>query len=259
MREAFLFPTVLAHRGAHDDVPENTLRAFQAALDAKVKWLEFDVMLSQDDVPIIFHDDSLAAMTDGDGLVAEHSFAALQQLTLKQRTWDSTFCAGHGDKIPSLAETLAFIKTTDLAFNLEIKVNQRGTQATCQRILAVLTACEHFSQLVANHHVSISSFSRPVIEFFAKHAPTIPLAYLIDEPEHDALQFAQNQRCVSVNFWSQMPDAATFLENALAVNMPTLCFTVNSLHEAHAWLARGVKGFFTNNAACYYLAARDAR
>ena len=259
MKNNYPLPKVLAHRGAHANAPENTLRAFEAARTAGIKWLEFDVMLTKDGIPIVFHDDHLEELTDGCGLVADHTLAQLKQLTVKRRADDqkSADICQTEDKIPTLAECLAYFKNTELAFNLEIKANKLGDELTCERVLAVLNTCAHFARLVQQHQVSISSFSRDVIAFFAKYAPNIPRAYLIDEHHHDAITFADLYHCVSVNFCSQMPKAIEFLEHALAANMPTLCFTVNSLHEAQDWLARGVKGFFTNNVDCYHLAQTE--
>ena len=46
---------VIAHRGDHTIHPENTLPAFQAALDANAFGIEFDVRLTADLVPVVFH------------------------------------------------------------------------------------------------------------------------------------------------------------------------------------------------------------
>ena len=52
-------PIVIAHRGYAARYPENTLIALQAAVDAGAEWLEFDVQLSADHVPVLLHDTSL--------------------------------------------------------------------------------------------------------------------------------------------------------------------------------------------------------
>jgi glycerophosphoryl diester phosphodiesterase len=67
---------VQGHRGARGLKPENTLPAFEAALDLHVTTLECDLHLTKDDVPVVFHDDALDAR-----LVRPISGAAVTALT----------------------------------------------------------------------------------------------------------------------------------------------------------------------------------
>ena len=56
-------PLVMGHRGALAHAPENTLASLARAADEGADWVEFDVMLTVDDVPVLFHDDKLARTT----------------------------------------------------------------------------------------------------------------------------------------------------------------------------------------------------
>ena len=51
--------SIFAHRGGSIEAPENTLEAFQYALDLGCEYIETDVQLSKDGIPYIFHDDNL--------------------------------------------------------------------------------------------------------------------------------------------------------------------------------------------------------
>ena len=55
-------PLVIAHRGARDQAPENTLSAFRLALDHGADGIELDVQLSADGIPILFHDRTLGKL-----------------------------------------------------------------------------------------------------------------------------------------------------------------------------------------------------
>ena len=49
-------PLIIAHRGASALAPENTFAAFQKAIEDGAEGIEFDVRLSKDGVPVVFHD-----------------------------------------------------------------------------------------------------------------------------------------------------------------------------------------------------------
>ena len=70
---------VIAHRGFSGQAPENTLAAFQAAIDAGSDMIELDVHLTRDSEVVVIHDDTLERTTNGKGNVAEKSLAELMR------------------------------------------------------------------------------------------------------------------------------------------------------------------------------------
>jgi glycerophosphoryl diester phosphodiesterase len=91
---------VVAHRGASAVEAENTLAAFERAIEAGADVIEFDVRLSADGHPVVHHDPDVGRTTDGRGLVREMTLAELKRLRIP---------ASHGDaaEIPTLPEALA--------------------------------------------------------------------------------------------------------------------------------------------------------
>ena len=76
-----------AHRGLHDnasDAPENSLKAIENAVEAGYG-IEFDVQLSKDGVPVVFHDASLKRICGIDGKVWEYTLEELQQMKLARK------------------------------------------------------------------------------------------------------------------------------------------------------------------------------
>ena len=71
---------VVAHRGASADRPENTLEAFELALDQGADALEMDVQVSADGVPIVIHDPTTGRIGDMDALVEDSGVAVLQEI-----------------------------------------------------------------------------------------------------------------------------------------------------------------------------------
>jgi glycerophosphoryl diester phosphodiesterase len=71
---------VVGHRGNRAFAPENTLESFREAVALGVDAVEFDLRLSLDGAPVVFHDPTLERTTDGSGAVALHTVAQLRRL-----------------------------------------------------------------------------------------------------------------------------------------------------------------------------------
>jgi len=86
-------PKIYAHRGASEHAPENTMAAFQLAMDQHADGIELDAMLSGDGHVVVIHDDTVDRTTNGSGRVREMSIELIQSLD-----------AGSGERIPTLVE-----------------------------------------------------------------------------------------------------------------------------------------------------------
>jgi glycerophosphoryl diester phosphodiesterase len=80
MADAPARPLVIAHRGASADAPENTIAAFELALEQGADGIELDVHLSADEHPVVIHDFTLERTTDGAGPVSGHRVRELKRL-----------------------------------------------------------------------------------------------------------------------------------------------------------------------------------
>ncbi|MBS4219138.1 glycerophosphodiester phosphodiesterase [Bacillus sp. FJAT-49711] len=107
---------VAAHRGFSSNYPENTLLAFQKAVDIGVDMIEFDLRLSKDNEVVIIHDQTVDRTTNGSGKVQDFTLRELKELD-----------AGDGQRIPTLKEFCKMLQPySELLFNIEIK---RGSKA----------------------------------------------------------------------------------------------------------------------------------
>jgi glycerophosphoryl diester phosphodiesterase len=107
------WPIVVAHRGASAAFPENTLQAFDGAVAAGADFVELDVRLTADGVPVIMHDLEVGSTTDGEGF--------LHTLTLAQvRTLDASGGSEHRAAVPTLEEALILLAGR-AGVNIEIK------------------------------------------------------------------------------------------------------------------------------------------
>ncbi len=106
----------IAHRGASVAAPPNTLAAFEKAAELGAHGVELDIHLSADSVPVVIHDFTVDATTDGTGRVAEMTLAQLKQLDAG--SWfDPAFA---GERIPTLEEVLEAVGSR-LLLNIELK------------------------------------------------------------------------------------------------------------------------------------------
>lgn len=106
---------IVAHRGVHDELPENTIASFQQAVDLGVDAIELDVRLTRDGVPVVYHYFDLDEVTNGSGPIFAHTFE--QTWPLKTRDPDGNI-SPFG--IPSLEEVLAAFASR-IGLEIELK------------------------------------------------------------------------------------------------------------------------------------------
>lgn len=100
MLESLSQPVIFAHRGASAHAPENTLAAFEMAIEHGADAIEFDVKLSADGQAVVIHDSTVDRTTGGHGRVRDLSLAHLRSLDAGS-FFDERF---HAEKIPMLEE-----------------------------------------------------------------------------------------------------------------------------------------------------------
>ena len=99
---------IIAHRGASTVAPENTLVAFEKAIELGADYIELDLRLSADDSLMVIHDETLDRTTSGAGKVEDHSYAQLKELSAGyEAQFGSSFLSA---KIPTLLEVLQFAR-----------------------------------------------------------------------------------------------------------------------------------------------------
>jgi glycerophosphoryl diester phosphodiesterase len=107
---------IFAHRGASLEAPENTLPAFELALQQGCRAIELDVQLTRDEQLVVCHDERVDRTTDGTGLIIDQTLASL-----KHRDAGSWFSMDfHETRLPTLEEVFA-VCHRDVLINVEIK------------------------------------------------------------------------------------------------------------------------------------------
>ncbi|HVY53059.1 MAG TPA: glycerophosphodiester phosphodiesterase family protein [Gammaproteobacteria bacterium] len=231
-------PPVIAHRGASAYAPENTMAAFQKAKELGARWVEFDVMLTACDEPVIIHDTTLDRTTNAKGEVNKFTNNVLQ--TLDAGSWfGSQFT---GEKIPTLKQLLSFLSENSMSPNIEIKAVVGQEKAAVSNVLEV----------VANHWPAylepplFSSFSMDILREIRKHSASARLGCLIDSL--DAMLWVELDG--ELNFTSFNLNH-TILSHQLVFDLktlekPILAYTVNDPQRAKELFSWGVDAVFTD-------------
>ena len=131
---------LVAHRGNAIEFPENTLPAFSSALDLGVRFIELDVQLSKDGVPVVLHDHLLARTTGLPGSVFDHEAAELCRMeAAEQQRFGDRY---RGVRLPLLRDVLALLKGhPEITLFIELKresLRQFGHDHVVSQVLEVI-------------------------------------------------------------------------------------------------------------------------
>jgi len=158
----------IAHRGASAYEPENTLRAFDRAIEMDATMLELDVHLSQDGYPVVIHDADLSRTAGGAGRIVD--------MTLDQI---KGFDVGQGERVPTLSEVIELVRG-----RAELYIELKG-QRTPEAVVKTLQATGFADQVI------VGSFYPWLPQRVKFLAPTIRTSVLIrgDDRQKDFVEW----------------------------------------------------------------------
>lgn len=144
-----------AHRGLFNndsDAPENSLNAMRKAVEAGYG-IEFDVQLSKDDVPVVFHDASLKRMCGVDGKIWDYTLEELKKMKL----------AHSNETIPTLEQVLRVVDGK-VPLIVEYKMDRVDTKV-----------CELGNAILEKYHgvYCIESFHPFAVKWYREHRPDV--------------------------------------------------------------------------------------
>ena len=237
--QALKRPWVIAHRGFSGQFPENTMVAFEAAVEAGADMIELDVSLSQDRVPVVIHDETLDRTTSGSGRVQDFTLPELQRLDAG--SWFGE--PFRGARIPTLEEVFRQVGP-QTSINVELKPEgfekDNPEDALEQHVLDLIR--KHG----LNESTLISSFEWRFFPRIRQLNSEIHLAVLWENgPLKSALETAQANHAITLN-----PDkgqlTSRLVEQAHAAGLRVLSYTIDTRERMQKVLSWGVDGLFTN-------------
>ncbi len=227
---------VIAHRGASKYVPENTMVAFQKAHDLGCHYIECDVGLTQDNIPIIIHDDTLDRTTNGSGLIIERPYEYIKMLDAGN--WKGAEFVNL--KVPTLQELLNWHAITRGWMNLEIK--QVAIESVPLIVSSVLFEIQN-SRFKEN--IVLSSFQFEImmaLKEYTKH----PRVFLSIYATNSAISQALKSNCEQINV-SRTWITKAFIDKAHQQGLKVGVYTVNHLEEFLKLGEWGIDVVFTDD------------
>lgn len=245
---------VHGHRGARAMYPENTIPAFEYAIQAGVDVLEMDVAVTKDNVLVISHDPQL----NPEICKGPQPNALIHSLTFEQvREYDCgalrnpRFPTQHpvpGTRIPTLDQVLSLSTQGNFEYNIETKSFPDHPDYT--------PAPDVFAQMmldqIRKHHLEaraiVQSFDFRTLHAMQRLAPEIRLSALYEGKPRDFTAIAQeaHAQIISPEFQLVTPEQ---VKSAHAANLQVVPWTANSPADWDKLIAAGVDAIISDNPA----------
>ncbi|MDR2153486.1 MAG: glycerophosphodiester phosphodiesterase [Burkholderiaceae bacterium] len=244
------YPFWIAHRGAGELAPENTLAAFRLGARHGWRMFECDVKLSADGVPFLLHDSTLERTTNGHGVAGEQPWSALARLDAG--SWHSRAYAG--EPIPTLEDVARWCLAGGRLLTIEIKPTP-SQEAVTGRVVA-----ESAARLWQDAAVSplLISFSAEALQATLQAAPQLPRGLLLERLWDGWASAAQRLGCAAIVCDHVLWNAA-LVAQARTLGLRCLAYTVNSPPAAERLIRLGIDGIITDQVGLFNLVLRSTK
>lgn len=253
MTENNHFPLIIAHRGASATAPENTLSAFNQAIEVGADGLEFDVRLAKNGVPVVFHDPTLKRIANKNSRLLNLTAEELRMIDagswFNQRNPQKANSDFSNERISTFEETLKFLENYKGLLYVELKCGNTEMTQLVEAVAKIVRQSKLFSNII------IKSFTLPALRQIKNLLPEIRTAALF-APKIMALLRRQNsliekaKECeadeISLHFSLA---SQKLVEKAKSMNLQTIIWTA----DHPVWITRadeiGIKAIITNDPA----------
>ena len=226
-------PIALAHRGGAEAATENSMEAFEDAVQLGYRYVETDCHATADGVLVAFHDAELERVTDHAGAIAEMEWPQLERVKMKG-----------GERIVRLDELLG--TWNHVRFNVDPKSDEAA---------ALLPECLRRTG-IGIERVCFGSFSNSRLAYLRRAIPGVCTSM---GPREVARLRAQSwgvpkilgpfeADCAQVPLkQGPLPVAdARFIAKARDLGLPVHVWTINDAFEMRRLLDQGVSGIVTD-------------
>lgn len=224
-----------AHRGFSGKYPENTLLAFEQAIEAGCDGIELDVQLSKDEELVILHDEALKRTTGESGYVWEYTLSQLKAMDASEK-----YRGIYGKvEIPTLQEYFELVKNSHIITNIELKTGVNTYPGIEKKVLALIDAYG------LRQRVMVSSFNHYSAVRFKELAPEIPCGVL---EESRIVRFAEYAYRLGMDYLHPAHFTVTeeLAQEAASFGLGINTWTVNDTKELERLMELGVHSIIGN-------------
>ena len=229
---------IFAHRGFSGRYQENTMLAFQKVWEqTKADGIELDVQMTKDGELVIMHDETLDRTTNGSGILKDYTLAELKTLSvginfkgvLPRQT------------IPTVREYLAWLKSTTLITNIELKTSIEPYPGIEDKLVALV------KEYGVEKQVWFSSFNHLSIKRILELMPDAYCGLLTETWMLDYGKYCAEHGAATANvirYYCQKPE---FIQECHAHGIKVQAWTVNEVELMEELISKGVDVLITNH------------
>jgi len=225
---------IIAHRGFSSIAPENTLIAFQKAIECKADYFELDVYKTKNDSIVVIHDSSVdrTSSNNARGKIAEMNYSDLATVSVgySEKFGDKY----ENEKIPTLREALELAKGK-IKVCIEIKIY--GAE---QEILKIV------NDLGVKDDVILFSFYYPVLAKIRQLDKNIPILFLINKADKMTIDYAEIIESNAIGVGYETTVTKAYLKFAHQNGIEVWKWTVNEADETQRLIDLGIDGLITD-------------
>ena len=218
-----------AHRGFSGKYPENTMLAFEKAVEIGADGVELDVQLTKDGEVVIIHDETIDRTTDGKGYVVDYTY---EELSKFDASYIYTGKRGF-NKIPTLKEYFELVKDLDFVTNIELKTGINQYLGIEEKVYKLI------KEYKLEKKVIISSFNHFSVLRMKKIAPKLKCGFLSEDWIIDAGAYTASHgiECFHPRFNNLIPEVVEELKkNNIEINT----WTVNREEDIKDLIDKGI-------------------
>ena len=239
---------VQAHRGASGYAPENTLAAFQMAVDMNADGIECDIHLSKDGVFVVCHDETIDRTSDGSGKINEMTYAEISKHNFGCKFHPHYFSAENFLTAPTLEQMLDVVKDMRV-INIEVKEFAGDEAKALNDFYAILEKYGIIDRVI------VSSFNVGLLKRLKALHPDLFTGYLYHPgvksdtyecfPWEVAVQTALDHNCNAIH-----PEIKSLTKevvyDAHAHGLKVNCWTANNREMVEKAIEIGCDGLISN-------------
>lgn len=226
---------IWAHRGASGYAPENTLEAFQKAIDLKADGIELDVQMTKDGQLVIIHDETVNRVSDGKGWVKDFTYEEINKLNVNKN-----FPEYGTVKIPTLEEVYRLVKSTNLTINVELKNGIVFYENMEEKVL------ELTKRLDLEERIIYSSFNHYSVLKLMKLNPSVKTGFLYEDGYLDMPEYASKHGVEALHPAVYNLQYPNFIKECKERNIKVRPWTVNEAEHMKTLCEYEVNAMITN-------------